>query len=311
MNRRSPAEMVWIPGGAFVMGSDRHFPEETPAHKVLVDGFHMDVHPVTNAEFSAFVETTGHLTLAELGPDIAHRASGQGFPSQHGSQVFLPEPPARADAGHHAWRLVADADWRHPFGRDSDLHGLEDHPVVHVAYADARAYASWAGKALPTEAQWEYAARAASQDEYPWGAELAPGGRHMANTWQGPFPDGNTAEDGYLRTSPVCAYPSNVLGLFDMIGNVWEWTVDFWSPRHDRPRAHVIRRNPKVTNAIESCLALDASGQVPRRVLKGGSHLCDPDRSPRYRPAARQARAIDDPACDIGFRCVRPAASDS
>lgn len=301
--------MVWIPGGAFVMGSDHHFLEETSAHKVMVDGFHMDVHPVTNAEFSTFVEATGHVTLAELGLGTAHEAAGPSFPSQHGSHVFLPESPMHGDAKRHAWRLLADANWRHPLGRGSDLRGLEDHPVVHVAYADAQAYARWAGKELPTEAQWEFAARATSQDEYPWGAELTPGGAYMANTWQGSFPNENTAEDGYLRTSPVGSYPPNLFGIFDMIGNVWEWTADFWSPRHDRPRTHTIRRNPKITNAVESCLMFGANGQVPRRVLKGGSHLCDPHHSPRYRPPARLARAIDNPAGDIGFRCVCSATS--
>ncbi|UOV02960.1 formylglycine-generating enzyme family protein [Pseudoxanthomonas mexicana] len=291
--------MVWIPGGAFIMGSDHHFPEESPAHKVSVDGFHMDAHPVTNAEFAAFVEATGYVTLAELGPE------------RTGSHVFLPEARTGEDAKRHGWRLLADADWQHPLGPDSDLRGLEDHPVVHVAYADAYAYARWAGKEIPTEAQWEFAARAGSQDEFPWGAELAPGGAHMANTWQGMFPSDNTAQDGYLRTSPVHAYPPNTLGLFDMIGNVWEWTTDFWAPRHDRPRANTIRRNPRVTNAVESCLAFGTSGQVPRRVLKGGSHLCDPKHSPRYRAPARRARAVDSPGCDIGFRCVRTTAPDT
>ncbi|MFT3668723.1 MAG: formylglycine-generating enzyme family protein [Pseudoxanthomonas sp.] len=302
--------MAWIPAGTFVMGSDRHFPEESPAHKVWVDGFYMDVHPVTNAEFAAFVEETGYLTIAELGAEKIHPSAHPDPLSSQGSHVFIPvatdhDPACKS----YAWRLLPEANWRHPLGRDSDIHGLDHHPVVHVAYADAHAYARWAGKDLPTEAQWEYAARAASQDDYPWGVDLVPGGHHMANTWQGDFPCENTGEDGYRRTSPVGAYPPNAFGVCDLIGNVWEWTSDFWSPRHDRPRANIIRRNPKVTNAVESCLAFGASGQVPRRVLKGGSHLSDVEHSPRYRPPARRARAIDHPACDIGFRCIRLAPS--
>lgn len=298
--------MAWIPGGTFVMGSDRHFPEESPPHKVWVDGYYMDVHPVTNADFRAFVEETGYLTLAELGADKIH-PSNPGHPSPQGSHVFLPIR-TRQESGleSYAWRLLPEANWRHPFGRDSDIHGMDDHPVVHITYADAHAYARWAGKELPTEAQWEYAARATSHEEYPWGTEFAPGGLHMANTWQGAFPFENTGEDGYRHTSPVDAFPPNAFGVCDMIGNVWEWTTDFWSPRHDRPRANTIRRNPRVTNAVESCLAFGASGQVPCRVLKGGSYLSDAQHSPRYRPSARRARAVDHPACDIGFRCVLP-----
>jgi len=301
--------MVWIPGGAFVMGSNRHFPEEAPAHKVWVDGFHMDVSPITNAQFRAFVDDTGYLTLAEGGSNRMHHIAEPALLPRMGSHVFLPSSLSREDGKRpYVWHFLNDANWRHPLGLDSDIHDLDDHPVVHIAYADAQAYARWAGKELPTEAQWEYASGGGTQEEYAWGKEFLPNGVHVANTWQGEFPIENTGEDGYLRTSPVKAYPPNPHGLFDMVGNVWEWTADFWSPRHELPRFNTIRRNPKVTNAVESCLAFGRSGQIPRRVLKGGSHLCDPHYSPRYRPPARRAWGVESRAGDIGFRCIRSAA---
>lgn len=289
------------------MGSDCHFPEEKPAHKVMVDDFYIDIHPVTNSEFRRFVEASGYLTLAELVNEAAHQTGEPSPPSPHGSYVLLQQKRRMAQE----WRLLAEANWRHPFGKHSDIRGLDDHPVVHIAYADAHAYARWSGKELPTEAQWEYAANAGGHAEYPWGAELAPSGIRMANTWHSAFSTKSRAEDRNPGTSAVSAYPSNAFGVFDMIGNAWEWTTDFWSPRHDRPRAHGIRRNPKVTNAVDSCLTFGTAGQVPRRVLKGGSHLCDPRHSNHLRPAARCARPIDGPACDIGFRCVRLATSES
>ena len=310
MDLRSSAKMVWIPGGTFVMGSDHHFPEEAPSHKVVVDGFHMDIHPVTNAEFMNFVEETGYVTLAELGPGTGLQVADSTTSSRSGSHIFIHECRTQGEVKPHTWHPLADANWRHPLGRNSNLRGLEDHPVVHVAYADVHAYARWAGKDLPTEAQWECAARASSQEQSPREAGLILNGTHLASTCQGSLPGENTAESVYPRTSPVHAYPPNALGLFDMLSNVWEWTTDFWSPHHDRPRTNIIRRNPKVTNAIESCLALSSAGQVPRRVLKGGPHLCNSHHSPRYRAPARRARAVDNPACDIGFRCVLLEASE-
>jgi len=305
MGLRSSAKMVWIPGGTFVMRSEHHFPKDAPSHKVMVDGFHMDIHPVTNAEFMTFAEETGYVTLAELGPGTGLQIADSTTPSWNDSRIFIHECMTQGKVKPQTWQPLPDANWRHPLGRDSNLRGLEDHPVVHVAYADVHAYARWAGKDLPTEAQWECAARASNQDKCLREAGLIPNGTHVASTSLGLFPGESTAESDYRPTSPVHAYPPNALGLFDMIGNVWEWTKDFWSPHHDRPRTNIIRRNPKVTNAIESCLVFSSAGQVPRRVLKGGPDLCNSHHIPRYPASARRGRMVDSPACDIGFRCVR------
>ena len=222
--------MIWIPGGAFRMGSNRHYVEEAPAHQVIVDGFWMDAAPVTNRQFAAFVEATGHVTMAERKPDPRDYPGALPHMLRAGSLVFNPTPrPVSLEDWSQWWSFKFGADWRHPLGPSSSIRGLDDHPVVHVAYPDALAYARWAGKSLPTEAQWEYAARGGLEGaEFAWGDELTPGGRHMANIWQGAFPFENTAEDGYERTSPVASYPPNGYGLFDMIGNVWEWTCDWY-----------------------------------------------------------------------------------
>ncbi len=203
--------------------------------------------------------------------------------------------------------LPAGAHWRCPLGPGSSIAGLDDHPVVHVAYADAAAYAAWAGKALPTEAEWEYAARGGLDGaEFAWGDTLVPGGRHRANTWQGAFPYENSAEDGYERTSPVTAFPPNGYGLHDMIGNVWEWTADFFVPRHpdEAPGACCIPRNPRGGREDASYDPGEPAGPIPRRVLKGGSHLCAPNYCRRYRPAARHPHPVDTSTSHVGFRCV-------
>ena len=300
--------MIWIEGGAFRMGSDRHYVEEAPAHRVIVDGFWIDCTPVTNHQFAAFVEATGHVTVAEQKPDPKDYPGALLHMLRAGSLVFSPTPhPVSLQDWSQWWSFRFGADWRHPLGPDSSLRGLDDHPVVHVAYPDALAYARWAGKSLPTEAQWEYAARGGLEGaEFAWGDELTPGGRHMANTWQGAFPFENTAEDGHERTSPVGSYPANGYGLFDMIGNVWEWTCDWYEPRHpdEALKACCVPRNPRGGREERSYDPLQPSVRIPRKVLKGGSHLCAPSYCRRYRPAARHPEPIDTSAGHVGFRCV-------
>jgi len=205
------------------------------------------------------------------------------------------------------WTFMKDANWRHPYGPRSDINVLNDHPVVHVSYSDALLYARWAGKDLPTEAEWEFAARGGLDGaEFAWGDELTPDGVHMANTWQGEFPLHNRHEDGYERTSPVTAFPPNGYGLHDMIGNVWEWTSDWYSPRHeaDAPKACCIPENPRGGREEGSYDPRQPNVKIPRKVIKGGSHLCAPNYCRRYRPAARHAEAIDTSTSHLGFRCV-------
>jgi formylglycine-generating enzyme required for sulfatase activity len=302
------SSMTWIPGGAFLMGSDRHYVEEAPAHQVIVDGFWMDMAPVTNRQFAAFVEATGHVTFAEQKPDPRDYPGALPHMLRAGSLVFSPTPrPVSLQDWSQWWSFKFGADWRHPDGPDSSIRGLDDHPVVHVAYPDALAYARWAGKSLPTEAQWEYAARGGLEGaEFAWGDELTPNGRHMANTWQGAFPFENTAEDGYERTSPVGRYPANGYGLFDMIGNVWEWTCDWYAPKHpdEALKACCVPRNPRGGREERSYDPLQPKVRIPRKVLKGGSHLCAPSYCRRYRPAARHPEPIDTSAGHVGFRCI-------
>lgn len=300
--------MVWVPGGAFLMGSNDFYPEERPAHRVAVDGFWMDEHPVTNAEFRRFVAATGHVTVAERAPDPADYPGVDPALLVPGSLVF--RRPRRRVGLHDVrlwWAYVPGACWCRPQGPGSALDGRGRHPVVHVAHEDAAAYAAWTGKALPTEAEWEYAARGGLEGAaYVWGDAFAPGGRLMANTWQGEFPWQNLAADGHEGTSPVGAFPANGHGLFDMAGNVWEWTVDLFRPRHPDPAAkpcctpHALR----VDAAETGHTAAGPGAGIPQRVLKGGSHLCAPDYCLRYRPAARQGQAADTSACHIGVRCV-------
>ncbi len=305
------AGMVFVPGGEFLMGSDDHYPEEAPTHRVAVDGFWMDAHPVTNRQFRKFVRATGHATLAEQTPDAADYPGALPEMLQAGSLVFTP-PPHAVDLRDWSqwWRFCFGADWRRPYGPGSSLQGLWNHPVVHVAYADAEAYARWAGKALPTEAEWERAARGGLEAaEFAWGEELMPDGQAMANTWHGAFPHENTKADGYDRTSPVGAFPPNGYGLYDMIGNVWEWTTDFYAARHEADAAKpcCAPHNPRNQREDESYDPRQPQIRIPRRVLKGGSHLCAPSYCRRYRPAARHAQPVDSSTSHVGFRCiVRP-----
>ena len=302
------SQMLWIPGGTFRMGSDRHYLEEAPVHRVTVNGFWMDRTPVTNRQFRAFIRATGYVTFAEKCPDPRDYPGALPHRLYAGSLVFTPpEHPADLRFWGEWWSLLKSADWRHPYGPKSTINGLDNHPAVHVTFADALAYAHWAGKDLPTEAEWEFAARGGLDGaEFAWGDEFTTDGRHMANTWQGDFPRQNLAQDGFERTSPVTAFPPNGYGLYDMIGNVWEWTSDFFAPKHpaDAPKACCIPENPRGGREDESFDPCQPEIRIPRRVLKGGSHLCAPNYCRRYRPAARHPQPVDTSASHVGFRCV-------
>ena len=274
--------MVRLPGGEFSMGSDDFYPEESPVRRVEVDGFWIDEHPVTVGEFRRFVKATGHVTVAErpLEPDDYPDADPELLVP--GSLVFRPTSgPVDLSDVRNWWQYVPGTTWQRPEGPASDTYTRGRHPVTQVAYEDAEAYAEWAGKALPTEAEWEYAARGGLEGGvYAWGDEYEPG---MANSWEGEFP-----WRGYRGTSPVGTFPANGYGLQDMTGNVWEWTCD--EAPDDRPEA--------------PCCGPEAEETIPRRVIKGGSHLCAPNYCLRYRPAARQFEAVDTSTGHIGFRCV-------
>jgi sulfatase modifying factor 1 len=306
-------DMIWIPGGTFRMGSDHHYPEEAPAHRVAVDRFWIDRTPVTNWQFREFVRATGHITVAEIPPDPADYPGALPDMLYAGSLVFT--PPRRVQNLRDIrqwWTFTKGANWRHPYGPKSNINVIGSHPVVHVAFADALAYAKWAGKDLPTEAEWEFAARGGLEDEeYAWGNALMPGGVHVANTWQGNFPVQNLCEDGFNRTSPVTAFAPNGYGVYDMIGNVWEWTSDWWTARHeaDAQKPCCIPQNPRGGREEASYDPLQPHIRIPRKVLKGGSHLCAPNYCRRYRPAARHAEPVDTSTSHVGFRCViRPHA---
>ncbi|MDM0022450.1 formylglycine-generating enzyme family protein [Variovorax saccharolyticus] len=300
--------MLWIPGGTFRMGSDHHYPEEKPAHRVKVDGFWMDATPITNAQFRAFVEATGHTTFCEIPPNPKDYPGALPEMLKAASSVFVP-PPGRVSLHDHFrwWGFVPNANWRQPQGPGSSLVGKDDHPVVHVAWSDVEAYAQWAGKQIPTEAEWEFAARGGLDGaEYAWGDELAPGGVHQANTWQGEFPWQNLAADGFVGTSPVASYASNGWGLYDMTGNVWEWTQTWYAPRHpdEKQKACCIPVNPRGAPKAQSFDPAMPELPIPRKVMKGGSHLCAPNYCRRYRPAARMPQPIDTSTSHLGFRCV-------
>jgi formylglycine-generating enzyme required for sulfatase activity len=290
-------DMVELPAATFRMGSQDFYPEERPVREVSVRGFWIDRHPVTVAEFRRFVKATGHVTWAELAPEAADYPGADPALLVPGSLVFHRTPgPVRLDDYRAWWAWVPGADWRHPEGPGSTVGGRERHPVTHVAYADAAAYAEWAGKTLPTEAEWEYAARGGLDGAtYSWGEEFAPRGRMMANTWQGEFPWQNLLLDRYERTSPVETYPPNGYGLFDMAGNVWEWTVDPFT--HRQP-------NGGAACCAPGDIRPTPTERFPRLVVKGGSHLCAPSYCLRYRPAARQGEPVDSTTSHIGFRCV-------
>lgn len=291
------------------MGSNRFHPEEAPTRHVQVSGFWIDEYPVTNRDFARFVAATGYLTLAEIPPNPKDYPGLPAEMSKPGSLVFR-KPAGRVDLNDISqwWDFCFGADWEHPLGPDSSLAGLENHPVVHIAYQDAVAYAKWAGKSLPTEAEWEYAARGGiPHAEYAWGDELTPNGEMLANFWQGEFPWQNTLLDGWERTSPVGSFPANGFGLYDMIGNVWEWTCDWYSLAKPHGKTYAsccAPPNPRGGHEHES-YDLSAPGPlIGRKVLKGGSHLCAVNYCRRYRPAARFPQPIDSSTSHVGFRCV-------
>ncbi len=299
--------MIKIPGGTFRMGSDKHYPEEAPAHRVTVDPFWIDRYPVTNRQFREFVRATGHVTFAELTPDPKDYSGALPHMLYAGSLTFVPpDGPVDLKNWSNWWAFLKGADWRHPCGPDSDIRGLDSHPAVHISFADAFLYARWAGKQLPTEAEWEFAARGGLEEaEFAWGDEFTPGGKQMANTWQGAFPHENLAADGFTRTSPVTTFPPNGYGVSDMIGNVWEWTTDWYTAKHtaDAKKACCIPEHPRGGREEESHDPSQPQVRIPHKVLKGGSHLCAPCR--HYRPAARHAQPIDTSASHVGFRCVK------
>jgi len=307
-NASPAADMIWIPGGSFRLGLDRLYPEEAPVHRVPVDGFWIDATPVTNAQFRKFVEAIGYVSFAEIAPDRKDYPGALPHMLKAGGLVFT-QPKKPVDLGDWSqwWSFTFGANWRRPYGKGSHIGGLDDHPVVQVAYKDAEAYAKWAGKELPTEAEWEFAARGGLDGaEFAWGEEFTPAGKHMANTWQGNFPLDNDRTDGFARTSPVRAFPVNGNGVYDMIGNVWEWTTDWYSTQHtaDAPKACCVPANPRGAAIEASYDPRQPAVRIPRKVLKGGSHLCAPNYCRRYRPAARHAEPVDTSTSHVGFRCI-------
>jgi sulfatase modifying factor 1 len=303
--------MIWIPGATFAMGSESFYPEERPVRKVAVDGFWIDTVPVTNTMFGQFVDATGYITVAErpLDPDDYPGAPPENLAP--GSMVFVPTS-GPVDQRHFSqwWRWVPGASWHQPLGPGSTVEKLGDHPLVHVADEDVRAYCTWAGTTLPSEAEWEYAARGGLDGAiFTWGNDDPQDSSPLANTWQGRFPWENRKTDGWVRTSPVASFPANGYGLFDMAGNVWEWTADWYSDRPGDQAAPscCVARNPRGGRPEHSYDPSQPHLRIPRKVVKGGSHLCSPTYCYRYRPAARQAQMIDTGMSHLGFRCiVRP-----
>jgi len=293
------------------MGSDQHYPEEAPAHRVAINGFWIDRFEVTNQQFERFVRETGHVTLAERTPNPADYPGAKPEFLVPASSVFI-QPRKRVDLSNQYdwWTLVPGADWRHPRGPGSAIEGLTDHPVVQIAWEDVNAYAGWAGKELPTEAEWELAARGGLDGaEFAWGDDLMPDGRYMANTWQGEFPIKNTRRDGFEWTAPVGTFPPNGYGLYDMTGNVWEWTCDWFQDHSMVGHPCCTVSDPRGGDREQSYDPREyAHGlRIPRKVMKGGSHLCAPNLCRRYRPAARMPQPVDTSTSHLGFRCiVRP-----
>lgn len=305
--------MVWIPGGEFVMGTNETeaYSAEKPAVELKVEGFWMDTHEVTNAEFAEFVEATGYVTLAEKKPEWEDlkKQLPPGTPKPDddllvaGSMVFTPpsQPVPLQDISLW-WTWVPGADWKHPEGPDSDLEGRDNHPVVHIAHEDATAYAEWAGKRLPTENEWEFAARGGADGKrFAWGDELTPNGQYLANTFQGTFPNKNESLDGFEGTSPVKSFAPNTFGLYDMIGNVWELTDDWYDALK---YARLAGQAPKLDANVNQCYVPN-NPYAMERVIKGGSYLCADNYCVNYRPSARQGQAFDSGTSNVGFRLVK------
>jgi formylglycine-generating enzyme required for sulfatase activity len=301
----APEGMVWIPGGTFWMGCDDcDMPDAAPVHLVTVDGFWMDKTPITNAQFAQFVKATGYKTIAERKPDPKDFS---GAPTENlvpGCAVFSPPPfDIPLDNPYAWWRYVPGASWKTPEGPGSSIKGREDHPVVHIAWEDAAAFSKWAGKRLPTEAEFEFAARGGmDRKRYSWGDELKPGGKWMSNIFQGDFPSKNTSEDGFTTTSRVTAFPPNAFGLYDMAGNVWQWCSDWYRPDYfEKLAAQGIVKNPK---GPEDSFDPQEPG-VPKRVQKSGSFLCSDQYCVRYLVGSRGKGAVDSGSSNVGFRTVK------
>jgi sulfatase modifying factor 1 len=300
--------MTWIPAGTFVMGSEHFYPEERPLRRVSVDGFWMDAHPVTATQYRRFVRETGYVTVAERPLDAADYPDADPSLLVPGSLVFVGATgPVPLDDVANWWEYRPGAYWKRPGGKGTTINGRDNHPVTHVAWEDVEAYAGWAEKQIPTEAEWERAARGGLEGAaFAWGDEHFPGGKTMANTWQGEFPWQNLKLDGYERTSPVTSFSPNGYGLFDITGNVWEWTSDWYTVREGDPAPSPCcgPHNPQITNPTDGHALGHPGEPYPRKVIKGGSHLCAPNYCLRYRPAARQPQMIDTSTSHLGFRCI-------
>jgi formylglycine-generating enzyme len=290
------------------MGADHAYPEEAPVHEVTVDGFWIDEYAVTNRQFAGFIAATGYRTVAERPLNPADYPGALPKMLKPGAMVFRKtRGPVDLRDFRNWWHWQPGAYWRHPEGKGSSVAGRLDHPVVQVAFEDAQAYAHWTGKELPSEAEWEFAARGGLDGaEFVWGNEFNPDGRQMANTWQGEFPWQNLRSDGFERTSPVGAFPPNAYGLYDMTGNVWQWTTDWFSSRHpvDQSSPCCASVNPGGGPIAASYDPAQPQIRIPRKVVKGGSFLCAPNYCRRYRPAARHPQMVESGTCHIGFRCV-------
>jgi sulfatase modifying factor 1 len=286
-------ELVDLPGGSFRMGSTSFYPEEAPIHTATVAAFAIERHPVTNAQFAEFVAATSYVTVAEQALEPTLYPGVAAADLAPGALVFRSTPgPVDLRDWRQWWDWSPGACWRRPFGPGTDIDDKADHPVVQVAYPDAVAYAHWAGRRLPTEPEWEYAACGGAATPYAWGDEATPDGRLMANTWQGRFPYRNDGALGWLGSSPVGTFPPNAFGLVDMIGNVWEWTSTVYSAHH------------RVGESNGCCPPAAAADPAVNQALKGGSHLCAPEYCHRYRPSARSPQTQDSATTHIGFRCV-------
>ena len=315
-----PEGMVWIPGGEFLMGCEdprkldhggiEAMPDARPVHRVSVDGFWMDRVEVTNRQYAAFVKATGYITVAERTPKAE---DFPGAPPENlvaGSVVFSPPREAVPLDNHYRWwNYVRGACWRHPEGPESSVEKRGDYPVTHIAYEDAEAYAKWAGKRLPTESEWEFAARGGLDEKpYAWGEAFRPGSKWMANTWQGEFPVKDTGEDGYVGLAPVAKFPSNGYGLFDMSGNVWEWCSDWYRPDGYAECTAAAPKGKAVRNPQGPESSFDpAEPRERKRVHRGGSFLCTEQYCARYLIGTRGKGEISSASNHLGFRCVKPA----